>query len=226
MKHARIAAVLVVLSGLMAILVGLPACCTITTQPTWEARFLEEFDFSDGPHAYTTRHKIPVRFPYWLQLKASDGNQVLAAIDSYWDIVCECYPWVVQNFDPSGVTVWIHDAPGAFVVGDDQRQLWAHGWAIGSYAIVAWSWNMDGMGRPAGIRDRDPLSPLIHEWFHHILAKRYSWADPTHVYFSSMEVAETIAMGENSSIRVDLSSEAREALSNYRYWPWSIPGRR
>jgi len=192
--------------------------CVFTRE--WESRFAREFRLSEI-HAYTPRHKIPVRFPSWMDDK--DKPNVLDAVDAYCDLVCELDPWARDNFPFREHTVWIHDKVGAFVVGEHpEKALWAKGWAIGAVCVVSWTFEMDSIGRPVGVGEEDPLPALVHEWYHHIFDMRYGWADPghsVHFPFSSLVLLKC----RLNAPRVVLSVKSMLAALRYRYVPWVIP---
>lgn len=193
----------------------LGAC--VTFPETWEDRFRSEFDFNHVD-ARTPVHQIAVRFPCWLD--SADEGEVLTAIDEYWDMTVEMYPGAV-TFPIQEYMVYIHDAPGAFVLGNEGRQMWCHGWTVGRVWVVSWSWHLDDKGRPDGIRMHDPLMALPHEFFHSIFEWEKAWGDPGHMFFG--EVSFLLAMIGMNAPEVDLSWASVDAVKRFRYVPWCCP---
>jgi hypothetical protein len=187
----------------------------------WERRFNEEFNLAEV-HSKTPKYHIPVRFPCWLADK--DKPDVLLGIDRYWELMMDHYPWAAAHFPVSEYTVWIHNARGAFVAGNEKRQIWAHGWCRGKFLIVAWSWDYDDQGRPFRLASKNFLDPLPHEWFHAIFDIQKTWADPGHKYFA--DVAAIMMMIALESPTVELSQDSIMAARYYSYVPWCIAGGR
>ena len=218
----RLAAVFTILAAMMGMMF-LPACCSVPLTP--DQRLTAEFNWN-RPTWRTSKYNIPVAFPTWLK-DPIDRVSVLKRVDSYAACMEEHYPWARDNFDFSRYTIWIHDNLGAFIAGSPSSNLWAIGWRIGEYCVVAWDLRRGPDGRPAGPAMDNIFPALVHEWFHALFDERYGWSDPGHYfYFPMLEVQMALVRtGIDASFfePLILSDESLWQALHFRYHPWIFP---
>lgn len=190
--------------------------------PSWRDKFEEEFEW-DKPYAVTEEFNVKVAYPKWLAKE--DIPTVLRVVDHYIAALNHYYPWAAENFDYTRYTVWIHESLGGFVAGGRDWNVWARGWQIGKFLVVAWDYSYDFEGHPDGVGTRDILPALPHEYFHAIFQEQYGNADPGHfLYFPNTDVQRAMAMSRMASPEVELSESTIEGAKRYIYFPWVVPG--
>ena len=213
---ARFAATLFVLLSFGLCILMMPARCSVDNP---ESRQAVEFAWDRTP-TKTRLFNIPVVFPRW-NLTQADRDNILRVVDTYASSMCVYYPWCKDNFDFSAYTVIIHDNLGGFLAGVPSNPIWARGWQVGRFCVVAWDFERGPEEEPIGVSDQNILPALPHEWFHAIFTERYGCGDAGHFYyFPRLEVLKAMALSQAMSPKIELSPELVESVKNYKYVPW------
>lgn len=202
--------------------IGLLILSSLGCASMLEIQFRQEFDWN-ADTVETTIYRIPVRTPCWLH--EDDVPGLLEYIDKSWRDFAAKYPWVYDRFDPSRYTIYIHDAPGAFVAGSASHHVWALGWAVGRFLVVSWAPARNQHGEPDGPAEKDCLPALTHEWMHVVLSERFGCGDAGHIiWFPGDECQRAMICPRIMSLKIELGAATVAAFKRFRYRPWIYPG--